>query len=67
MKRGDRVKLTDKVIETMSRPHRHSRYQIDWRTRQGVVKYAKPGLVLVRWGGRRSDDTWLTQAVELID
>jgi hypothetical protein len=66
MKRGDRVKLTDKVIETMDRPHRNKRYQVNWHTRQGTVSYAKPGLVLVRWDGLNSDDTWLMQAVELV-
>jgi hypothetical protein len=65
IKRGDRVKLTDRLAETMSRPRPNSRYQIDWRTRRGVVRYVKPGLVLVRWDDRNSDDTWLEQAIEI--
>jgi len=64
LQRGDRVKLTDKHAERMNLPKTNSRFKIDWRQRQGTVKYVKPGLVLVRWDGRNSDDTWLTQAVE---
>jgi hypothetical protein len=64
LQRGDRVKLTDKMAEKMNLPHRNKRHVIDWRARQGVVKYVKPGLVSVRWDGRNSNDTWLTQAIE---
>ena len=63
LKRGDRVKLTDKLAKMMNQPKTNSRYKIDWHQRQGVVKYVKPGLVLVRWDGRSSDDTWLRQAI----
>ena len=60
MKRGDRVRLTDKVAQSLMRsPHR----RINWYLRRGVVVRISTHRVAVLWDGNATLDLWPREAV----
>jgi hypothetical protein len=63
IKKGDRVKLTERVVR--SKGYQRHKDHIDWHARRGVVTRATAKIITIRWEGRRSEDHWPPQAVEL--
>jgi hypothetical protein len=64
---GDRVSLTKEVANT--RYANATKWQWDWRTRQGTVKrigrYNTANVVVV-WDGVKSEDQWPARALQKI-
>lgn len=69
LKRGDRVKLTDAVAETMMRgtaPGRR-RPRIDWAGRRGTLVHKSGVQASIRWDDTKYPDIWPLRAVERIE
>lgn len=70
LKRGDRIKLTDVVAETMMRgggaPCRR-RARVDWAGRRGTLVRNSSVQATVRWDDTKHPDIWPLRAVERIE
>lgn len=71
-KRGDRVKLTEKVARTAQKGfcNLHRKVPSDWLNRRGSVAHTTnpgSGCVLVKWDDARWPDSWPKGAVEKVE
>ena len=67
MRRGDRVKLVNRIAESFSKKNPLSR--INWGDRRGTVVRISHGTdtVAVLWDNRPSPDRWPIRALAVID
>jgi hypothetical protein len=61
---GDRVKLTDRYANTLSKAIQSK--HMDWRARRGIVRACNATQVTIMWPGRRSPDYIQVNGVELV-
>ena len=77
LKKGDRVKLTDKMAQLEIRGYRHcpmnrieGRYHVDWANRRGTVMntpYPSSACVNVKWDDRKTGEAYPKGMIELVE
>ena len=64
VKRGDRVKLTDRAARGAMRQWLYRGRTVDWSARRGLAVHVTAAAATVQWDDRRSLDRWPRNALE---
>jgi hypothetical protein len=64
VKRGDRVKLTDRAARGAMRQSAERGHKVNWFARRGIAVNISTAAATVQWDDRRSVDHWPANALE---